>query len=105
MQQKASKRQLMVAESVRRGVSHAITHDVILPHMKGVYISKATISPDLKMATVFVVCPYLNHIAAQMICSNLNAYSGKIGHFVAKHTLLRFTPKLHFVTEEAPLDI
>lgn len=96
-----SQRQLRVGETIRRALAEALqrgdVHDPDLNRMS-ITVSEVRTSPDLKIATAFVL-PLGGGRRAEALAA-LNRNRGELKRAVAKATTLKFTPELRFVLDE-----
>lgn len=96
-----SQRQLRVGELVRRALSQLLMHgDVHDPDLNRISITvgEVRLSPDLKIATVYVMPLGGGHRdeAIKALARN----KGELRHHVGKATGLKYTPDLRFVIDE-----
>lgn len=97
-----SQRQLRVGELIRRTLSEILLRgDLHEPALSGVSITVGEVrtSPDLKVATVFVL-PLGGHNAEGTL-EALNRARGEIRREVARAVQLRHAPELRFVLDES----
>ena len=97
-----SQRQLRVGEIIRRALSECLTRgDVRDPLLEQsvVSISEVKMSPDLKIATVYIAPLGPQDIPAivKALAENAGFLRGKIGKSLA----LKFTPKLRFMADNS----
>lgn len=96
-----SQRQLRVGELIRRTLSDVLmrgeTHE---PDLDGVSITVGEVrtSPDLRVATVFVLP--LGGANAAGILAALNRAKGELRRAVTKNVKLKFSPELRFAIDE-----
>lgn len=97
-----SQRQLRVGELIRRALSDILLRrDLHEPELAGVSITVGEVrtSPDLKVATVFVLP--LGGRNAEGILGALNRAKGEIRREVTRAVQLRHSPELRFVLDES----
>lgn len=97
-----SQRQLRVGEVIRRTLSEVLARgDIHDEDLAGVSITVGEVrtSPDLKMATVFVLP--LGGQDADRIIKALNTNSKELRRQVNKGMTLKFSPKLRFLIDES----
>lgn len=96
-----SQRQLRVGEVIRRTLAQVLgqgdIHDPDLNRMS-ITVSEVRPSPDLKIATVFVL-PLGGHGREEAIAA-LKRNKHELRRFVGRKTALKFTPDLRFVIDE-----
>lgn len=96
-----SQRQLRVGELVRRTLSDVLIrgeiHDPDLNRMS-ITVGEVRLSPDLKIATVFVM-PLGGGGKAEAIAA-LKRNKHELRRAVAKNMTLKFAPELRFLTDE-----
>ena len=96
-----SQRQLRVGEVIRRTLAQVLAqgdvHDPDLNRMS-ITVSEVRPSPDLKIATVFVL-PLGGHHREEAIAA-LKRNKHELRRFVGRKTALKFTPDLRFVIDE-----
>lgn len=96
-----SQRQLRVGESIRRALAEALQRgDVHDPELNRLLItvSEVRASPDLKVATAFVLPLGGGHRAEALAALNRNR--GELKRAVSKALTLKFTPELRFMVDE-----
>lgn len=97
-----SQRQLRVGETIRRALAEALqrgdVHDPELNRMS-ITVSEVRASPDLKIATAFVL-PLGGGQRAKALAA-LNRNRGELKRAVARQLTLKFTPELRFVLDES----
>lgn len=97
-----SQRQLRVGEVIRRALSDVLARgDLHDPELAGVSITVGEVrtSPDLKLATVFVLP--LGGQDSERIIAALNANSKELRRQVTKGLTLKFSPKLRFLIDQS----
>jgi ribosome-binding factor A len=97
-----SQRQLRVGELIRRALSEILLRgDLHEPDLAGVSITVGEVrtSPDLKVATVFVLP--LGGRNAEGILGALNRARGEVRRAVTRAVQLRHSPELRFVLDES----
>lgn len=97
-----SQRQLRVGELIRRTLSDVLMRgDLHEPELAGVSItvSEVRTSPDLRVATVFVLPLGGGNAAA--ILDALHRARGELRREVTKAVKLKFSPELRFVLDES----
>ncbi|WP_414898806.1 30S ribosome-binding factor RbfA [Rhodovulum sp. YEN HP10] len=96
-----SQRQLRVGELIRRSLSEVLArgdvHDPELNTMS-ITVGEVRASPDLKIATAFVL-PLGGHHAEEALAA-LRRNRGELRRAVGKKTQLKFTPELRFTLDE-----
>ncbi|TCO69627.1 ribosome-binding factor A [Rhodovulum euryhalinum] len=96
-----SQRQLRVGELIRRALSEVLARgDVHDPELNAVSITVGEVrtSPDLKVATVFVLP--LGGRGAEEALSALRRNRGELRRLVARKLTLKFAPELRFALDE-----
>ena len=96
-----SQRQLRVAELIRRTLSDVLMRgDIHDPALSGISITvgEVTTSPDLKVATAYVL-PLGGSQADEMLAA-LNANRSELRRAVNKALTLKFSPELRFRIDE-----
>ena len=97
-----SQRQLRVGETIRRTLSEVLArgdvHDPDLGAMS-ITVSEVRISPDLRVATAFVMP--LGGGARDAAIAALKRNRGTLRHHVSKGLALRSAPDLRFVLDES----
>lgn len=97
-----SQRQLRVGELIRRALSDILARgDLHDPDLSGVSITVGEVrtSPDLKIATVFVLP--LGGQESEKIIKALNKNSKELRHQMTKGLTLKFSPKLRFLIDQS----
>ncbi len=97
-----SQRQLRVGELIRRTLSEILLRgDLHEPALSGVSITVGEVrtSPDLKVATVYVLP--LGGRNAEATLEALNRAKGEIRREVSRRVQLRHSPELRFVPDES----
>jgi ribosome-binding factor A len=92
-----SQRQRKVSEAIRHALSEAFLYEVFYQTpLEGVSITitKVSVAPDLRNATVYVVPLGLNR--PMYFEETLNDMSAHFRHSIARKLNLRFAPRLHF---------
>ncbi|RAP40636.1 MULTISPECIES: 30S ribosome-binding factor RbfA [Rhodovulum] len=96
-----SQRQLRVGELIRRTLSEVLArgdvHDPDLNRMS-ITVGEVRTSPDLKVATAFVLPLGGDH--AEEALAALRRNRGELRRVVGKKTQLKFTPELRFTLDE-----
>lgn len=96
-----SQRQLRVAELIRRTLSEVLSrgdvHDPELNRMS-ITVGEVRTSPDLKVATAFVLPLGGEH--AEEALALLRRNKGELRRAVGKAVALKFSPELRFVLDE-----
>ncbi|KGJ05696.1 ribosome-binding factor A [Paracoccus halophilus] len=96
-----SQRQLRVGELIRRTLSDVLLRgDVHDPDLNrhSITVGEVRTSPDLKMATAFVLP--LGGQDAEGALEALRRNAGELRHLVAKGMTLKYAPQLRFVLDE-----
>ena len=97
-----SQRQLRVGELIRRALAEALqrgaVHDPELDRLS-ITVSEVRASPDLKVATVYVLPLGGGHRAEALALLNRNR--GELKRAVSRALTLKFTPDLRFVLDES----
>lgn len=95
-----SQRQLRVAELIRRTLSEVIArgdiHDPELAHVS-VTVSEVRMSPDLKVATAYVLP--LGGVNSDEVIAALNRSRVELRRVVTKGMALKFSPELKFLED------
>lgn len=97
-----SQRQLRVGELIRREVSDVLARgDLHDEDLAGVSITVGEVrtSPDLKVATVFVLP--LGGVDAERIVKALNVNKKELRRQVTKGLTLKFSPELRFIADQS----
>ena len=97
-----SQRQLRVGELVRRTLSDVLMRgDVHDPDLSGVSVTvgEVRMSPDLRIATVFVLP--LGGANTQMVIKALARSAHELRRAVNKAVKLKFSPELRFLADES----
>lgn len=96
-----SQRQLRVGELIRRTLSDVLArgdvHDPDLNRMS-ITVGEVRTSPDLKVATAFVMP--LGGAEAEAALAALRRNRGELRHLVARGLTLKFAPELRFALDE-----
>lgn len=95
-------RQLRVAESIKKSIIEVITRNELpIPMLEKTFItiSEVRISPDLKLATIFVAT--MMDVNKEEILYILNDSQFMIKHLVAKKVNLKFIPVLRFAYDSS----
>lgn len=96
-----SQRQLRVGELIRRTLSDVLLRgDVHDPDLNrySITVGEVRTSPDLKVATAFVLP--LGGQGADEALAALRRNAGELRHLVAKAMTLKYAPQLRFVLDE-----
>lgn len=97
-----SQRQLRVAEEIRQAVSEIfLRNELFLPIFDKMMItaSEVRISPDLKLATIFLILPDdSNH---KEIINGFNSLLPEFRKLITKKINLKFSPGIRFVSDES----
>lgn len=96
-----TQRQLRVGELIRRTLSDVLARgDVHDPDLNRVSITvgEVTVSPDLKIATCYVMP--LGGGDAQAVITALARNKGELRHLISKGMTLKFAPDLRFRVDE-----
>ena len=95
-----SQRQLRVGEVIRHALSQALargdTHDPDLAHVS-VTVSEVRMSPDLKIATAFVLP--LGGVNTEVVIKALARNKAELRHLVTREVKLKFSPDLRFLAD------
>ncbi|MEM0987246.1 MAG: 30S ribosome-binding factor RbfA [Pseudomonadota bacterium] len=95
-----SQRQLRVGELIRRTLSDVLirgeTHEPELAHVS-ITVGEVRTSPDLKVATVFVLP--LGGVQTDEVLAALNRAKGELRRAVTKAVKLKLSPELRFVID------
>ncbi len=86
-----------VAELIHREVSRIILHQVNDPRLKGVTVTHVKVSPDLKVATVFVSSLKNKEEKGQVLNRARKFIRGELGH----NLKLRYTPHIVFKWDDS----
>ena len=95
--EEASQRQLRVSELIKRNISKILIDSNFYDHNRKNYsasVSEVRCSPDLKIATVYVL-PF-NHIDPQELTFFLSKNKSAIRHALGKELSLKHLPDLRF---------
>ena len=97
-----SQRQLRIEETIRQAVaknlsSNNIRDDFLATAM--LTVTRVSVSPDLKNATVYVV-PLLQNIDAKRLREELKNATGEIKQAINKAIVLKHIPKLLFKLDD-----
>jgi len=98
-----SKRQLQVAELIRKAVVEVFSYGkVFMPGLENVSItvSEVRVPPDLKTAVVYVL-PLERNIAKKEFIALLSQYDKQIRFEVTKSIYIKFSPKLIFKYDDS----
>src|SRR5512139_411972 len=90
-----TRRQQRVAEQVRHELSQLIEHEIDDPRLEMISITDATISPDLREASVYV-SSLQGEAARDEVLAGLEAARGFLRHGLGERLKLRVVPELHF---------
>ncbi len=96
-----SQRQLRVGELIRRSLSDVLLRgDLHQPELANTSITVGEVrtSPDLKVATVFVLP--LGGANTEEVLAALNRSKGELRRAVTRSVKLKFSPELRFVVDE-----
>lgn len=96
-----SQRQLRVAELIRRRLSDVLNHDDIHDpdlNRMSITVGEVTCSPDLKVATAYVLPLGGGH--REEALDALRRNRSEIRRVVGKGLQLKFTPEVRFVIDE-----
>lgn len=95
-----SQRQLRVGEVIRHALAQALargdTHDPDLAHVS-VTVSEVRMSPDLKIATAFVLP--LGGVNTEVVIKALARNKAELRHLVTREVKLKFSPDLRFLAD------
>ena len=90
-----SYRNKRVAEVIKEAIANIILQDLQDPNFNCVTVTQASVSPDLKNATIYL--SILGESDQQNITlGHLNRAKGRIRHLLAKQVTLRYLPDLKF---------
>lgn len=95
-----SQRQLRVGEVIRRALAEIFAHgDLHEPDLEGVSLTVGEVraSPDLKVATVYVLP--LGGRGTDEVMKTLNRVRGAVRREVARRVQLKYAPELRFVED------
>ncbi|CAL7959212.1 Ribosome-binding factor A [Alphaproteobacteria bacterium] len=98
-----SQRQLMVSNTMHRILAEAIvSYEIHHPELRNELLSVAQvkISPDLKIATVFVIVRSCTKDTQEQMLSLLQKLSNEIRHIVTKKLHLRYAPEIRFMLDD-----
>ncbi len=97
-----SQRQLRVGELIRRTLSDVLNrheiHDPLLNAMS-ITVGEVSCSPDLKVATVYVM-PLMGSVPVQDAITALARNKAELRHRVANELTLKYAPDLRFRADE-----
>ncbi len=97
-----SQRQLRVGEAVRHALSRLFERDVVRdPELAGVPITvgEVTMSPDLKVATIYVLPLGADEADRDSIVEALNRVGPALRRMLGPMVALRFLPELRFAAD------
>jgi len=98
-----SQRQLRVSEKLRQTLAEYLQRetfgDPILEKANLMSITEVQMSPDLKNATAYVSC--LDSSLEKEMIKALNLETPRFKGEVARKAALRFTPRMHFVSDKS----
>jgi len=99
-----SQRQLRVSEQLRHVIVEVLqrghfSNIILLDAAPNVTVSEVRVSPDLKHATAYAMT--LGGIHLEEIIEALNESAPYFQKEINRKLRLKFTPKLHFVTDES----
>lgn len=97
-----SQRQLRVAELIRRSLSDVLARgDLFDPDLAGksITVSEVRTSPDLKIATVYVLP--LGGLDTETVIAALNNNKRELRHILTKQVRLKYSPQLRFIADES----
>ena len=97
-----SNRQLKVGETLKRALSDILTNKVYEPFLEGisVIISEVKMTPDLKLANVYVYFLFNDEIDKDTFLENMFDLVPKLRGLLAKKVNLRYMPDIKFVLDE-----
>jgi ribosome-binding factor A len=95
-----SKRQLMIAESVKRIVSSVIETDVAFSAVNRVSVTRTVMSGDLRLAKIYVYFPSVLEHQMHAIVRFLRSNSGIVRKQVGKELKMKFVPDVMFVPDD-----
>jgi ribosome-binding factor A len=97
-----SQRQLRVGELIRRTLSDVLNrreiHDPLLNAMS-ITVGEVSCSPDLKVATVYVM-PLMGSVPVEDAITALARNKAELRHRVANELTLKYAPDLRFRADE-----
>ena len=97
-----SQRQLRVGELIRRTLSDVLNrheiHDPLLNAMS-ITVGEVSCSPDLKVATVYVL-PLMGSVPVQDAITALARNKAELRHRIASELTLKYAPDLRFRADE-----
>ena len=97
-----SQRQLRVGELIRRTLSDVLNrheiHDPLLNAMS-ITVGEVSCSPDLKVATVYVM-PLMGSVPVQDAITALARNRAELCHRIASELTLKYAPDLRFRADE-----
>lgn len=97
-----SQRQLRVGELIRRTISDVLNraeiHDPDLNRMS-ITVGEVSVSPDLKVATVYVM-PLMGSVPVADAIDALARNRGELRHRIAAELTLKYAPDLRFRADE-----
>ncbi len=96
-----SQRQLRVGETIKRALSDILKtkiHEQFLDK-SSVIISEVRMTPDLRLAYVYVFSLFNESLDKKVFLSNLTGITPKIRNILAKQVKLRYLPELRFILD------
>ncbi len=98
-----SERQLKVGEAIKRELMHVLQqemHEAFLDKTS-VIISEVRMSPDLKLAKVYLISMIGSTLSHKELIANMTAIGYKLKKFLSKRISLRSVPELNFYRDES----
>jgi ribosome-binding factor A len=94
--QKEFSRSQRVGELIQRELSDVLRREIYDPGLGMLTISTVEVSPDLKLAKVYITTLGGTRTIAETI-QRLNKVAGKLRHHLSQRLTIRATPRLEFV--------
>lgn len=98
-----SQRQLQVGETVKRALVEIITKDFYDPFLDSIsiVISEVRMTPDLKIARVFLVPMIGSKVPYEDFLSYMQQLSPHIRPYLSKKIRLRYLPEIKFILDSS----
>ncbi len=94
MQTQSYSRKQRVADQINREVASLLLTELSDPRTQGLTVSGVELTPDMRIAHVFIYAP--DHSDVDEIIKTLNHAAGFLRHKLAKRVRLRYLPQLQF---------
>jgi ribosome-binding factor A len=85
------------SSTLKQNLADILLNEINNPHLKSVFISKVTVSIDLKKAEIFV---FSSQLTPADLIAKLNDASGFIKKKLAQKMHLKYMPKLYFLRDD-----